>query len=91
VTTTEPDDLDARVRQALEDVAPDLDSATIARDADFHDDLGLDSMDSLNLAIALEERTGVTVPERDYPKVHSIETCVAYLRARAAEGRGGGA
>ncbi len=76
------DDLDAAVRAALADVAPDLDPAVIGPDADFHDDLGLDSMDTLNLAIALEEATGVGIPERDYPRITTIAAAVAYIRDR---------
>jgi acyl carrier protein len=70
------------VRRALVEVAPDIDGDAVAIDDDFHDDLGLDSMDALNLAIALHEATGIDVPERDYPKITSIATCVAYLRGR---------
>jgi acyl carrier protein len=79
---TSPDDLDALVRSALVEVAPDLDLAAIGPQADFRYDLGLDSMDILNLAIAVHELTGVDVPERDYPRMTSIERCVAYLGSR---------
>jgi acyl carrier protein len=75
------DALDETVRAALVEVAPDLDAATIEPHADFHDDLGLDSMDTLNLAIALQEATGIDIPERDYPHITSITSCVTYLRA----------
>ena len=74
--------LAAVVRDALVDVAPDLDPATIGDDDDFHDDLGLDSMDSLNLAVALYEATGVDVPERDYARMRTVAGCVAYLASR---------
>jgi acyl carrier protein len=75
-------DLDAVVRAALGEVAPDLDPGALGVDDDFHDDLGLDSMDALNLAIALHDATGIDIPERDAPKITSIATCVAYLRTR---------
>jgi acyl carrier protein len=77
------DELDTIVRGALAEVAPDVDPTTVDREADFHDELGLDSMDALNLAIALHEATGVDIPERDYPKITSIATCVDYLSGRA--------
>jgi acyl carrier protein len=70
------------VRRVLVEVAPDLDLATVDSDADFHDDLGLDSMDTLNFAIGLHEATGIDVPERDYPRITSVRSCVAYLRER---------
>jgi acyl carrier protein len=74
------DDLASVVRAALADVAPDLATSAIAPDADSHDDLGLDSMDTLNLAIALHDATGIDIPERDYPRIRTLEQCVAYLR-----------
>jgi acyl carrier protein len=74
-------DIETSVRRALGEIAPEVGADTVERDADFHDDLGLDSMDALNLAIALHEATGVDIPERDYPQITSIETCVDYLRA----------
>ena len=80
------DDLEAVVRRALADVAPDLDPAAVGSDDDFHDDLGLDSMDALNLAIALHEATGVDIPERDASSITTISRCVTYLRARIGAG-----
>jgi len=77
-------DLDTTVRQALAEIAPEVGADTVDADADFHDDLGLDSMDALNLAIALHEATGVDIPERDYPEITSIATCVEYLRVHGA-------
>ena len=41
-------------------------------------------MDALNLAIALHEATSVDIPERDYPQITSIATCVTYLAARSS-------
>ena len=77
-TTTE---LDQLVRDALDEVAPDVDASAADATADFHDDLGLDSMDMLNLAIEVESLTGIGIPEQDYPRISSISTCVAYLAA----------
>jgi acyl carrier protein len=72
-------ELETSVRRAVAEIAPDTDALTIDADADFHDDLGLDSMDFLNLAIALHEATGIDVPEVDYPRITSIAACVSYL------------
>ena len=74
-------ELEAAVRRALAEIAPDTDAANVDRDAEFHDDLGLDSMDTLNFAIAIHESTGVDIPEVDYAEITSIATCVSYLDA----------
>ena len=76
-------ELEAVVRQAIAEIAPDTDAATVDADADFHDDLGLDSMDSLNLAIAIHEATGIDIPEIDYPQITSVASCVEYLDAHS--------
>jgi acyl carrier protein len=79
----DPSAIERAVRAALAEIAPEVGADSIDADADFHDDLGLDSMDALNLAIALHEATGVDVPERDYPQITSIASCVGYLRAHS--------
>jgi acyl carrier protein len=76
-------ELEAIVRRALAETAPDVDATAVDANADFHDELGLDSMDSLNLAIALHDATGIDIPEIDAPQITSIATCVAYLTDRA--------
>ena len=78
------DALEQVVRDALHEIAPDVDAETVEAGADFHDDLGLDSMDSLNLAIALHEATGVDIPEVDYARITNVATCTEYLRAHGA-------
>ncbi len=47
------------------------------RDLGALDDI--DSFDFPNLVIAPHERTGVEVPERDYPKHTTLNGCIAYL------------
>jgi len=71
------------VVDAVRAVAPDVD-ADVAPDADFQTDLDLDSMDVLNIMIALHERTGVDIPERDYGTLTSVARTADYLVARAA-------
>lgn len=78
------DQLAATVRRVLGEVAPDLDPGGLDADADFHDDLGLDSMDTLNLAIGLHDATGIDIAERDYPRITSVTSCIAYLHAHGA-------
>lgn len=72
----------AHVTAALAVVAPDVDPTDL--DADLHDDLGLDSMDLLNLAAAIVERTGIDIPEQDMPALRSIRRLEAYLADHAA-------
>ena len=40
----------------------------------------LDLMDFLNLVIGLHERTGLDMPEADYPKLFPLDAAIAYLK-----------
>jgi acyl carrier protein len=70
------------VQDALLDVAPDLD-ATVDPHARLQEDLGLDSMDVLNLFAAISDAAGVDIPERDYEQLATVAGCIAYLQERA--------
>jgi acyl carrier protein len=71
------------ISEVLHRIAPEVDLAAIDPDGDIQDEMDLDSMDFLNLMVGLHEQTGIEVPERDYPKVTSLNACVAYLAERA--------
>jgi acyl carrier protein len=80
-----PDDLDALVRRLLGDIAPDMDPASLGPDEDVRDALDIDSVDFLNFVVALHDTTGVDVPERDYGRIRTVASCVAYLTAARAD------
>ena len=72
------------VLEALRSVAPDADVASLSDDADLREELEIDSIDVLNLAIALHDATGLDVPERDYAELGTLGRAVSYLRRRLA-------
>jgi acyl carrier protein len=78
------EDTQRRVVAALVEVAPDLEGTDIAPDADLRQDLGLDSMDFVNLMTILSEQLGDDIPEADYSLLETVESCTAYLYERAA-------
>jgi acyl carrier protein len=64
-------------------VAPEVEPDTIPEDASLRDELDLDSMDFLNVVQGIHDRTGIDVPERDYPHLATLATAVDYLLARS--------
>lgn len=74
-----------QIRDAVVDafttVAPNIDPTRIDPTADLIEQLDIDSMDFLNVVMAIHERTGIDVPERDYPKLFTLDDAVAYLQA----------
>ena len=69
----------------LTDIAPDLDPDDLDENAHLQDDLGLDSMDFLNLVGALHRRFGLPIPEADYPRLATPAKAVGYI-AQMLEG-----
>lgn len=63
----------------LSGIAPEADLSAVADDEDLREALDLDSMDFLNFVIALHERTGVDIPEADYPRLRTLDGAIAYL------------
>lgn len=79
---------EAQIREAvlaaLVQVAPETDPTALAGDVSLTEQLDLDSLDHLNFIVGINERTGVEIPERDYPKLATIDGCVAYVQAATA-------
>jgi acyl carrier protein len=73
------DEIKDTVLRVLCEIAPEADPAQIKSNVSFRDQLDLDSMDFLNLVIALDKKLGVPVPETDYPKLATLDGCVEYL------------
>jgi acyl carrier protein len=69
----------------LAQVAPEADLATLDPDADLRLELDLDSMDFLNFVVGIDERTGIEIPERDYPQLGTLHACIDYLTRRMVE------
>lgn len=76
-------ELRAAILEAIQEVAPEADLSRLADIDEFRDELDLDSMDLLNVMIGIHKRTGVDVPERDYPRLGTLRGAVDYLLRHA--------
>ncbi len=76
------------VLRALTEVAPDVDPARIDPDTELVEQLDIDSMDFLNVVVAIHEQTGIEIAERDYGKLSTLNDAVAYLAAAHAQDAG---
>ena len=75
------------VLRILHGIAPEVDVSTLDPDVQWQDQLDLDSMNLLDFMVAIEKATGVSVPERDYAKVATLNRCVEYVEARLPAAR----
>jgi len=78
-----PEEIKLVVLHSLQAVAPEADLSRLKGTEDLRDALDIDSMDFLRFVVALHEKVHVDIPERDYPKVRTLDGCVAYLTAKS--------
>ena len=72
-------DAHSLIEHLIQRIAPEVDLATADPAAPLQDSLDLDSMDFLNLVTAVHEETGIDIPERDYPRLGSINGFADYV------------
>jgi acyl carrier protein len=76
------EELQRTIAVELGRIAPDANVASVDPSVDLCDALDLDSMDFLNLMIALHERLSADIPEADYPRIQSFQTLTDYLAGK---------
>ena len=74
----------AAVCRALAGVAPESAGEELLPAVNFRDQMDFDSMDFVAFVLALEKDLGLKVPELDYPKLSSLDGCVAYLTTQGS-------
>ena len=61
-----------------------VDEADITREASFTNDLGADSLDTVELIMEFEKEFDLTIPDEDAEKISTVGDAVTYLEAKAA-------
>ena len=59
-----------------------VDEADINDDASFTNDLGADSLDTVELIMEFEKEFDVTIPDEDAEKIATVGDAVTYLSAK---------
>ena len=67
------------VMDIIAEVAMDEDVSGIDEAASLRDQLDLDSMDFLDIVMELKKQHQINVPQEDYPKLATLQSCVEYL------------
>ena len=57
----------------------------VTESAKFIDDLGADSLDTVELVMALEEEFNTEIPDEDAEKITTIQEAVDYVRAHSED------
>ena len=67
----------------LQQIAPDTAPSELKLDENIRETLNIDSFDFLQFVIALNEKTGVEIPEEDYGKINTIQNAIEYIQNKS--------
>ena len=59
-----------------------VDEDQVTEDASFVDDLGADSLDTVELIMAFEEEFDVEIPDEDAQKIKTVKDVMEYIEAK---------
>ncbi|MCK5268652.1 MAG: acyl carrier protein [Spirochaetes bacterium] len=77
------ENLEERVKKIIiEQLA--VDTSEVNSDAKFVQDLGADSLDTVELVMALEEEFDIEIPDEDAEKMTTVGEAVKYIEEKAA-------
>lgn len=62
-----------------------VEKGKITLEASFVDDLGADSLDTVELVMALEEEFGFEIPDEDAEKITTIQQAIDYIKSHIKE------
>jgi len=75
-------DVEAKVKKIISEQLG-VPEADVKPAASFVNDLGADSLDTVELVMALEEEFGVEIPDEDAEKIASVQNAIDYIKAKA--------
>lgn len=77
---------------ALEDKVRDIiveqlgvNAEQVTREASFIEDLGADSLDTVELVMAFEEEFGAEIPDEDAEKLTNVGAVIDYLKSKGLD------
>ena len=59
-----------------------VDASEVTESASFIDDLGADSLDTVELVMAFEEEFGIEIPDEDAEKIQTVGDALNYMRQK---------
>ena len=80
--TTGADNVESRVKQIIVEQLG-VDAAEVTPQAHFVNDLGADSLDTVELVMALEEEFDTEIPDEQAEKIQTVGQAIEYIKAHA--------
>jgi acyl carrier protein len=72
-------DIEAKVKDIIINELG-VEAEKVTNEASFVDDLGADSLDTVELVMAFEEEFGIEIPDEDAEKLQSVGDAIDYIR-----------
>lgn len=74
-------DIEERVKRIIEEQLM-VDKSEIANDASFTDDLGADSLDTVEMIMEFEDEFGIEIPDEEAEKIETVGEAIEYLNQK---------
>mgnify|MGYP002621784963 FL=1 len=76
-------DIEAKVKAIIVDKLG-VDESEITLDSNFTNDLGADSLDTVELIMEFEKEFGISIPDEDAENISTVGSAVSYLSEKTA-------
>ena len=78
------DDIEAKVKEIIVEQLG-VDEGQITKESSFIDDLGADSLDTVELVMALEEEFDMEIPDEEAEKIITVGNAIEYIEKHKAK------
>lgn len=73
--------VDERVKKIIAEQLG-LEEEDVTAEASFVEDLGADSLDTVELVMAFEEEFGIEIPDEDAEKILTVQNAIDYIKEK---------
>ena len=79
------EDISSKVKKMVVDHLG-VDEAKVTDEANFMDDLGADSLDTIEIIMSIEEEFDIDIPDNEVEEMHTVGSVLNYLTANLSNG-----
>ncbi|KAF9696590.1 mitochondrial acyl carrier protein [Ascochyta clinopodiicola] len=76
------EEVQGRIMDLLKNFDKVQDASKLNGESHFHNDLGLDSLDTVEVVMAIEEEFSIEIPDKQADAIHSVKQAVEYILAQ---------
>ena len=75
------EDISSKVKKIVADHLG-IDEAKVTEESSFIDDLGADSLDTVELVMAFEEKFGIEIPDDAAETIQTVQNAIDYIQSK---------